>query len=107
MQMNITKQELESPNVAEIIFDKAARALFDDSLTDEEQTLPPCMTQSNTIGLQTTPNGMLNAKAMKEAIDAIQNEKRKSELDRMAWRYSYLFGCEIKSWHMPIMNMTT
>lgn len=106
MKMNLTKQELESPNVAEIIFDKAVLALFDDSLTDEEQALPPCMTQSNTIGIQTTPNGMLNAKAMKEAIDAIQKKERKAELNRMAWRYSYLFGCEIKSWQMPIINMT-
>lgn len=104
--MNLTKQELESPNIAEIIFDKAVRALFDDSFTDEEQTLPTCMTQSNTINVQTTPNGGLNVKAMREAINLIQKMKRKEELDKRRWRMMNLYGIEIRDCQMPIMNLT-
>ena len=63
------------------------------------------MTQSNTISVQTTPNGGLNVKAMKEAIRLIE-KMRKEELIRKAWRYSYLYGIEIRDWQMPVMNAT-
>lgn len=63
------------------------------------------MTQSNTISVQTTPNGGLNVKAMKEAIRLIE-KMRKEELNRRAWRYSYLYGIEIRDWQMPVMNAT-
>lgn len=62
------------------------------------------MTQSNTISVQTTPNGGLNMKAMKEAIRLIQKAKCKEELDRNRWRVMNLYGMEIRDWQMPVLN---
>lgn len=64
------------------------------------------MTQSNTINVQTTPDGGLNVKAMREAIRLIQKQKRREESDRMAWRLMNLYGVHVAAYQMPIMNAT-
>ena len=64
------------------------------------------MTQSNTISVQTTPNGALNVRAMKEAIRLIEVDKAKEGEERTTWRVMNLDGIEIREWQMPVMNAT-
>lgn len=64
------------------------------------------MTQSNTISVQTTPNGALNVKAMKEAIRLIEVDKAKDGEERTTWRVMNRYGVEIRDWQMPVMNAT-
>lgn len=47
----------------------------------------------------------INAESIKEAVRLIQKEKRDAELDRRAWRFSYLYGVDIKPWQAPILNL--